>query len=300
MLVDQFGFLPCDWTFKFDDGEIRPIPEIEKVREVVDEYTNEDGFLYPPFSYRARLDWKTGEVVEKISRTERPAHLHQVPPSHELCLRVSGTIEEARRGAGAFIIHSLAYLFGIRLQFRDWWLDSRVPIRMGQSHNIYVHNSVAEHFLSHCLTVWKSWSDKEQKLIINLLFMHSRAPAYEWDWERFAIEYMVFDGCWKLLQRQNGFRTVRHEDRLKAVCDKFEIPYDEELGRRIVDLRNNLFHETLWDRLQPCTTASVDAFQQPNNLRRLNQRLIPALLGYNNQYAHSIWWSLSARSFGKP
>ena len=127
MTIDRFGFLPCDWTFKFDAGEIRPLPEIEKVREAIESYTNEDGFLYPPLSHRARLDWKTGEVLEKIPGTERPAHLHQVPPSHELYLCVSGTVEEARKGASAFIIHLLAYLFGIRLQFHDWWFDSRVP-----------------------------------------------------------------------------------------------------------------------------------------------------------------------------
>lgn len=299
MTIDRFGFLPCDWTFKFDAGEIRPLPEIEKVREAIESYTNEDGFLYPPLSHRSRLDWKTGEVLEKIPGTERPAHLHQVPPSHELYLCVSGTVEETRKGAGAFIIHLLAYLFGIRLQFHDWWFDSRVPIRMGQTHNVYPHKTVAEHFLSQCYKVWENWSAEEQKLIINLLFMHSRAPCYEWDWERFAIEYMVFDGCWKLAIQEHAIKNVRHEDRIKSACEKFDIPYDDELARKIVDLRNNLFHESLWDRAQPCTAVSVDAFQQPANLRRLNQRLIAALLGYTNRYVHTSWWSLSSRAFDK-
>jgi hypothetical protein len=297
VIIDRFGFLPCDWTFEFEVGEIRPVPEIEKVREAIEGYTNEDGFLYPPLSHRARLDWKTGEVLEKIPGTERPTHLHQVPPSHELYLRVSGTVEEARRGAGAFVIHLLAYLFGIRLQFHDWWFDSRVPIRMGQTHNIYPYKAVVEHFLSHCYQVWAGWSADEQKLITNLLFMHSRAPCYEWDWERFAVEYMVFDGCCKLAVRKHAMRIGK--ERITSVCEKFNIPYDQELAKKIVDLRNDLFHESLWDRAQPCTAVSVDAFQQPDNLRRLNQRFIPALLGYDNQYAHAIWWSLSSRSFDK-
>jgi hypothetical protein len=92
--MDRFGFLPCDWTFEFEDGEIRPIPEIDEVRKRVDKYTNEDGFLYPPLSHRVRLDRKTNRVLRKIPRTERPAHLHPVPPSHELRLRVSGTVEQ--------------------------------------------------------------------------------------------------------------------------------------------------------------------------------------------------------------
>ena len=300
MIIDRFGFLPCDWTFEFDGGEICPIPEIDEIRKRVDEYINEDGFLYPPLSHRVRLEPKIDRVVEKIPGTERPAHLHRVPPSHELRLRLSSTVEEARKGPGAFILHLLAYLFGVRLQFHDWWFDSRVPIRMGQTHNIYPNKATVEHFLSHCYRVWESWSAEEQKLIINLLFMHSRAPSYEWDWERFAIEYMVFDGCWKLAKQKHGVKNARHSDRIRVACQSFGIPFDNNLARKIVNLRNELFHETLWDRLQPCTAVSVDAFQQPNSLRQLNQRLIPALLGYDNQYVHSLWWSLSSKLFDKP
>jgi hypothetical protein len=263
VIIDRFGFLPCDWMFEFDGGEIWPIPEIRKVRKRVDKFTNEDGFLYPPLSHRVRLEPKTNRVLQKIPRTERPAHLHPVPPSHELRLRVSGTVEEGRKGPGAFVLHLLAYLFGIRLQFHDWWFDSRVPIRMGQTHNIHPNKAAAEPFLSHCYRVWESWSTEEQKLITNLLFMHSRAPSYEWDWERFAVEYMLFDGCWKLAKQKHGVKNVPHSDRIKVVCQKFDIPCDNDLARKIVNLRNELFHETLWDRLQPCTAVSVDAFQQP-------------------------------------
>ncbi len=296
--MDRFGFLPCDWTFEFEGGEIRPIPEIDEVRKAVERYTNEDGFLYPPLSQRVRLDWQTDRVLGKIAGTERPAHLHQVPPSHELCLRAPGTIEEVRKGPGAFIMHLVAYLFGVRLQFHDWWFDSRVPIRMGQTHNTYPNKAVVEHFLSHCYRVWESWSAEEQRLVTNVLFMHSRAPSYEWDWERFAIEYMVFDGCWKLAKKKHRVKNVG-SNRIESVCRIFAIPCDNNLAQKIVGLRNRLFHESLWDRLQPCTAVSDDAFQQPNNLRRLNQRLIPALFGYNNRYVQSIWWSLSSMAFDK-
>jgi hypothetical protein len=299
MIADRFGFLPCDWTFVFDGGTVSPIPEIYKHKKRVDKYTNEDGFLYPPLSYSVRLDLQTNKVLKRFRGSERPAHLHRVPPSHELRLPVSDTVEEFRKGRGAFIIHLLAYLFGIRLQFHDWWFDSRVPIRMDQTHNIHPSKATAEDFLSHCYRVWQGWRTEEQKLMTNVIFMHSRAPLYEWDWERFAVEYMVFDGCWKLARLQYGIRSAPHPDRIKIACERFGIPCDEVLVGRIVALRNNLFHETLWDTSQPCTAVSDDASRQPYNLRQLNQRLVPALLGYNNQYVHSIWWSLSARLFDK-
>lgn len=299
MITDRFGFFPCDWTFEFDGGTISPIPEIYKVRKRVEKYANEDGFLYPPVSYRVRLEPKTSKIFGRIPGSERPAHLHRVPPSHDLRLHVAGTVDELRKGLGAFIIHLLAYLFGIRLQFYDWWFDSRVPVRMGQTHNSYPNKATAENFLSHCYRVWQGWPTEEQRLITNVLFMHSRAPSYDWDWERFAIEYMVFDGCWKLALLQYGMKDAPDRDRIKIACQRFSIPCDNVLVGRIVALRNNLFHETLWDSSQPCTAVSDDAFRQPYNLRQLNQRLIPALLGYNNRYVRSIWWSLSARSFEK-
>lgn len=300
MTADRFGFLPCDWTFDFNDGSISPLPEIQKARNWVAKYMNEDGFLYPPLSHRVRLEPRTNKILGKMRNTERPAHLHRVPASHELCLAVSATQEEFRKGPGAFLMHLLAYLFGIRLQFHDWWFDSRVPIRMGQTNNSYPTKAVAEDFLSHSYRAWQGWTSEEQKLITNILFMHSRAPSYGWDWEQFIIEYMVFDGCWKLATLRHDVSTKHpHPKRFEVLCQKFGIPFNQALVDRIVTLRNDLFHETLWNRSQPGTAVSVDAFMQPHNLRQLNQRLIPVLFGYKNTYVKTIWWSRGAHSFDK-
>jgi hypothetical protein len=195
VIRDRFGFLPCDWTIKFNGGEISPIPDIYKVRKRVEKCANPDGFLYPPHSYTVRLHPRTNKRLRKVHGSDRPALLHPVPPSHELGLTASVTQEELRKGPGAFLIHLLAYLFGTRLQFHDLWFDSRIPIRMGQTHNIHPNEATVEDFLSHCYRVWQGWPANERKLITNVLFMHSRAPSYEWDWEQFTIEYMVFDGC---------------------------------------------------------------------------------------------------------
>lgn len=299
MIRDRFGFLPCDWTVKFDGGDISPIPEIYKVRRWVEKYTNKDGFLYPPRSYTARLHPRTKRRLRKIAGSERPAFLHPVPPSHELSLAARIKQEDLRKGPGAFLMHLLAYLFGIRLQFHDWWFDSRVPIRLGLTHNIHPNKATAEDFLSHCYRVWQGWPRQEQMLITNVLYMHSRAPSYEWDWERFAIEYMVLDGCWRLAELRHGIAGKNHSQRIRKLCQNFYIPYDKKRVKRIVGLRNNLFHQTLWDGSQPCTAVNPETFLQPNNLRRLNQRLIPALFGYKHAYVKSIWWSIGAHSFDK-
>lgn len=300
MVTDRFGFLPCDWRFDFDGGSISPIPEIYKVRKQVERYRNEDGFMYPPATYRVELEFRTDKILRKIPKTRRPAHLHPVPPSHKLCLDHPSTVEELRNGPGALIIHLLAYLFGIRLQFHDWWFDSRVPIELGQSHHSYPSKNVAEHFLSHCYNVWQSWPREHQRRITTLLAMHSRVPGYEWDWERFTIEYMVFDGLWKLARIRGVVPDCPHRERINLSCQTFSMALDKNLAYRISSLRNDLFHETLWDKSLPCTAVSEGAFLQVNNLRHLNQRIIPALLGYQNSYVRSPWWSLSSFVFDKP
>jgi len=285
---DRFGFLPCEYSIEFEGGIISPVSNYDEVLARVEQNTHKDGFLYPP------LERRINESGETIQKTERPAHLHPVTVSHELALHFSGTIENLRRGPSGLVIQLLAYLFGVRLQFEDWWFDGRVPIR--STHNVHVTKAVVEDFLSHCYQIWQKWPEKNQKLISNLLFMHSRVPSYEWDWERFMIEYMVFDGCWKL----SGLVANKHSDRIRILCNKWDIPAENALIDSIVKLRNGLFHETLWDGSQPCTGVSSEAFLQAYNLRRLNQRLVPALMGYNNAYVKTSWWALGTCLFEKP
>lgn len=301
---DYFGFLPYEWTIEFAGGKVSPIPEFNEVAASVNKDMHEDGFLYPPIEYRARVDPVTIKLVEKIPKTERPAHLYRIPPSHELCLSASGTPEDIRKGSGSFIIQLIAYLFGVRLQFYDWWVDSRVPIKeRARTHGIRFAEKTAEEFLSHCYKTWKSWREKEQNLITNLLFMHTRTPSYEWDWERFTIEYMVLDACWKLATQLSKIQPkgyVPHGKRIEVLCQQFEIPPRGDLIRDIIDLRNGLFHETLWDGSQPGTAVSNCSFILPSHLRRLNQRLIMALLGYKTPYIKTEWWFFGNYSFDQP
>lgn len=276
--VDRFGFLNWGRAIEFEGGSIAPVPEFKETAGLVASCTNQDGFLCPA------------------------TFLHHLPvrASHTLCLSDPYTIEELRRGAGAFIMHLLGYLFGIRLQFSDWWFDGRVPIRLQATHAIYISEATAQDFLSHSYKIWRAWKEKEQRLLTNALYMHCRAPMYRWDWERFTIEYMVLDACWKLAKLGHGVKDEGHAKRVDSLCRKFGIPSDGKLVEEIVRLRNDLFHEALWDGSQPCMGGSNAAFLQPYNLRRLNQRLIPALLGYETPYIRTNWWSIDTFSFDPP
>jgi hypothetical protein len=306
MKQDRFGFLPYKWTIEFEGGKISPLPEFEEISSWIDKYTHEDGFLYPPIKHRWMVDQVTMKPLRKIPKTERPAHLYRIPPSHKICLFGSDIHEDIRKGPGSFLINLLAYLFGVRLQFHDWWIDGQLPIReKARTHSIRFTKDTAEDFLPHCYKTWKSWAKEEQKLMTNILFMHSRAPSYEWDWERFTIEYIVLDGCYRSAkslhlihkEQKKQKKTRNSGEPIKTLCHSFSIPCNDDLACKIVSLRNELFHETLWDGSQPCTAESSSAFILPYHLRRLNQRLIPALFGYKTSYIQTGWWYFGNYSF---
>jgi hypothetical protein len=131
--------------------------------------------------------------------------------------------------------------------------------------------------------------------------MFNRAPSYELDWEHFAIEYMVFDALYKTATELNLTPTTRiHPERFDRLCSTFNIPENAAKKEQFVDLRNDLMHETLWDGGHPESPDSDEACLCRFHLRRLNQRLIPAILGYGNDFVRSDWWTRDPVAFNEP
>jgi hypothetical protein len=293
MKSDFFGYIPYRFTVEFNDGKISPVENFDEVTAWVDKYRNQDGFIYPPIEKRVVLSDSGNK--EEVPNSERPALLHRIPASHMMSLSFYEDREKIRKGPGAFIIHLLAYLFGVRLQFYDWWFDGRVPIK--STHNIHISEKGIENFVSHCYQTWKTWPEDAKTLITNILYMHSRSPSYEWDWEQFMIEYMVFDGCWKLTEMIHKLQRPKHAKRFNILCEEFGILYNKTLIGNIVQLRNNLFHETLWSGGQPCSATDGPGWASPFYLRKFNQRLIPAILEYDTPYVRTPWWIMGTFSF---
>lgn len=296
-ISDLFGFLDYSTRIDFDGGYIVPSDVFNNACKWVNKYKNKDGFVYPPLERRVKYDILEGKAGKRIPNTERPALLHKMPPSHVLSLDVNVTNNNSLRKADSgFIMHLLSYIFGTRIQFHDWWIDGRVPVK--PTHNIHFIHSVIEDFISHSYKTWKSWHDKERNFFTNILYMYSRAPSYEWDWERFLFEYIVFDAAFYLSAKMYRCKANSHKAQFKSGCDKFGIPFNGNLIDEIYKLRNGLFHYALWGGGQPCT-ADNNSFMQPYNLRRFNARLLPALLGYKTPFIQTEWWHLGTYSFDK-
>jgi hypothetical protein len=281
MELDTFGFLPVNRNLEFNDGVIAPLPSLVSLIEDVKEATSEDGFLYP-------------ELPRDPPLNARPSFLHKLPDSHVLHLKVAPLDSEFRRGDGAFLMYFVGYMFGYRLQFKGWWFDGRLPMAGRRWSNIAEAKERA--LLSEAYRLWRMWPEDVRRRFTNLLYMHVRCAHYRWDWERFAVAYMVLDGCHRIMRAVFGLPSGKHRERLDAMLQHFAMPSHASHVQKIIALRNDLFHETLWDDGQPGsgTRAGVE---QTDNLFRINDRLLCAIAGYGGPYLTAPWWSIGVARF---
>jgi len=296
IITDQFGFLPKQLDLKCSGFKIYCVDNFHETLESIKKTVNRDGFIYPPTTYLAVVDPTTMRKIKRIPNSERPTLLHKLPPSHHIEFETDIMKEkkELRRELFGFIMHLIGYIFGVRLQFYDWWFDGRIPFR--SQYNISITKEKLKEFLVHAINKFMSLEKDKQKLFVNILYMHNRAPSYEWDWEKFTIEYMVFDACWNFSGLGKP-TTTKHGERFGKICTEYKLYQKNDVIKKIVNLRNNLFHESLWCSKMPCTAAENEDFFLSYHLRRLNQRLIPALIGYNSSYVRSNWTYLGSYKF---
>jgi hypothetical protein len=294
MYTVRFGHIPLRLDLLWSRGQVRTIEPFEERRDWVVRRAHPDGHYYPPQQHTLR-GWPP-EVSERVPQSDRPALLHSVPATHELMLREFEPDDEAlREGLAAFVIHFLGYLLGHRTQFADWWIDGRLPSKSQAEGSTLSQRQIAI-ALDVAATSWQGVAPGVQRVITNAFFMHNRSPAYEWPWERFMIEYQVFDALYSVARDAHGVRANGHADRFHALASRFGFFMDVERVSRIVELRNALFHQALWvDRL-PTSGGGEDGFYAPVWLRGINQRLGLSVLGFTGPYIGSSWISL-VRSF---
>ncbi len=294
MKVHQVGFLNVASDFAFEGGELIMSPDFRRARHWVEKYANEDGFFYPPLSHRVSIDIDTGKE-SKIPKTTRPALLYKMPHSHDLVLKGTGDVQRSRLGLAGFVVHCFAFLFGTRLQFSDWWVEGRIPIK--STVNVHVSPKIAENFVSKAIHTRKSFDQRSRMIASNMLYLYAKSGSLEWDWERFQMEYTVFDACYALISRLRSWRPCPHKKRLERVCECYGLRYNGRLVRKFIYLRNNLIHEALWDGSQVGTPRSSASFIASFQLRNFNHRLITAVLTGETEYTRSPWWYLGPFAF---
>ena len=101
-------------------------------------------------------------------------------------------------------------------------------------------------------------------------------------WNATAID--ISDVAQEMINSAKNQKITNISGSLNVVCEKFEIMKDSAWFRDFTRLRNDLFHEALWDGSTPTQTNTRDAYLAPVMLRRFNQRLIPAILQYTEEF----------------
>ena len=176
--------------------------------------------------------------------------------------------------------------------------DLNLAMKIGKTVDFSIPEGHRDGVISRCYGTWKAWPQVVKTRVTNLLYMNSRSPCYEWAWERFMVDYMVFDGLYKAAAELDLVAAnLAHKKRLAAMCDRFGVPKDGARLAFIYDLRNGLFHEALWAEGTPGYGLSEEAVYAAMHLRGMNLRVIAGLLGHDNEYVHSQWWSLWRQTF---
>jgi hypothetical protein len=292
MQTYKVGFLQERVTFTFEPGEITPIEDFDAAREWVNRSKHKDGFLYPPEVIQ-RLDDGTD-----VANSRRPAHLYHVPASHSLTCDLPVNSEDRHRTDASVIMQLIAYLFETWLQFDDWWFDARVPMRLP---GLGASKTTTELFVSQSFAKWAVWPEMTKRRFVSALFMFNRAPSYEWDWEHFSAQYTVFDALYRTAVETDLIAEAKsHSERIRAFCNGLGLADSPEWVQEFVRLRNDLLHEAIWDGGLPGSAGGESAYMCQHHLRRLNQRAIPAIFGFSNEFVSSTWWSRSRTNFGTP
>jgi hypothetical protein len=230
-----------------------------------------------------------GNLGEIDGRTQRPAFLFAMEPSHDL--RIDAPEDANGVADAAFLTHAIAFLYGTRLQLDGWSFDGRIP-KTGSYHNIVFSPKQAESFIANAYREWKRLSSKGRSRMTNILYMHCRTPSYDWPWERFMHEYMVTDAVHRHLVRNGDARTSsNHAERIIECCRILGVwCNDQKLIDNIVAQRNELTHEAMWEGRTPGHHFSVEGYSFYFLVRSLNHRLIGVLLGGKSlSYFRSQW-----------
>ncbi len=308
---DYIGFLPINRTIKCDDFEFQVVDNHEETMKELGNIANyEDGYIYPQTQQTVKLKYnseKKDYVQDQvIPNSKKPADLFKMPISHKLIIYGLNSSKEHRNTDAGILINLIGYLYGFRLQFNDWWIDMRVPFR--KSTNTFsiapIRKEIGNHFLNHAYKLFKNWEatfkrfDLFREVLINSIFLHNRAPSYFWDWESFTINYMVFDSLYylssKFLDRKNA---NDHGKTFENICKQFEIYYSKEYIDLIIRLRNEIFHQSIWNKGMPGTNINDDGFYANIALRRFNEKLIAAFFGYKNDFIKSDWTGIDHHYF---
>lgn len=294
----RLGFLNEPLSFVFEGVRLECLPDYAERKLAFEKQCNNDGYFYPPL-IALYTNQSNGGKRRKLPHTTRPAKVFPLIPSH--ILKVDLPIQPIQPYSdSAFLLQALAFISGSRLQFEPFNVDGRVPSK--SSFGAWVSSDIQANFIESSYVWWKNLSSANQIRAINLFYVYNRSTSCEWDWDLFSQQYMVFDGIYRLHVELSGImnKDVSHRKRFAILASAYDIKPNPDLVTTIYNARNDLFHEALWaGAMMGYSPTATDSTQYPHHLRRLNARMLCAIVGYKNSFTQSVWWAMGRFSFDR-
>jgi hypothetical protein len=288
---DLFGSLLSPIQFEAHNYRVFPNRNFEKAREFLFSVRNRDRYYYPPYSESFRLDLLSGKNPEKVLNSRMPAKLHRPIATHFI-ETVDGEPlpDDFRKNDGALIISILEVIYETQLQYYTWWWIGRV--RMDESNFGLAKEDVDTVFVN-ALSFWSTLGERDKRRFLNCCFHYARSKSYDWHYEEFFSLYMCIDSLWKFCDEQFGLsvgRHVAHKDRIDNLLAHFGMYQNTDEVKKIVDLRNHLFHEGSWGLGSPMGEANFgQILYAGRHLKAICFRVILAVSGQRNAYIYSNW-----------
>jgi hypothetical protein len=286
-----FGFIAEPTSWSIGDHAVEPVEDFDEcVSWVRDNGHERENVFHPPATELVDGEGHT------LPRSRGVEEMYRLPATHRIRRRdgaALGFSEDFRTREGAVLVHALAFLYGARCQFEEWWFEGPVPLKV--SPVCFMRPTHASAAVAEIVDVYRKQHSVLDKRLPRLLFMKNRSAYYPWVWEQFLVEYTVFEGLWKigellgttqLAKDKNGDpEYISHKRRFEHLGGKALIHWETEeadLAGAFVGARNDLVHEAMFDK------ASEDIYM-PLDLARLNNRLVFTALGVRCEFARSAW-----------
>jgi len=269
--IDYFGCITQPWEVHLPELDIVPDQPFDVFLRSLSEQVNDDGFLYPPTAYTAYM--VNGVEAKPIPNSRRPAPMWQIPVSHKIIHKMQ-TQKESRLGLSGFVVFLFGFLAGQSAQFFDWKVVGRIPIKA--HYKLCFRDADCQKYINTALDTWRALDPDGQKRLTNILYCRGRLFAYESLWEKFIFNYMLVDSIWRFLPHKQ--KKIGHRDRLATMCNELSLHVDTDALGKIVALRNDLFHESLWAKDMP--GYSSNGIQEAVCLHNIVEQLIVRCLGF--------------------
>jgi hypothetical protein len=279
----KFGWLPKNHSYESSTLRIQTLPEFQdSVSNIQNSAHIYEDWFYPPIKGGNR---SPDEPIPPV-----PVPWFSLPLTHN--------IEFKHRAASSvfneFIITIFGWSQGLRLIPEGWGHFYRVATKPGQLTDFILPEGDVPRLLDLAEGFWhRHQPDGVAATMFGAVHWYLFSHSYSHYFERFMMQYTVFDTIYNVQKRIFGVTSRTHALRFKYMADSLEVTLpswgevDSDRESEISKLRNDLIHEAKF------AGAPIGfAFPEMNGnilvqLEAFNCRLIAAQLGARGRYSRS-------------